>query len=423
MPAFYGALALLILTIFMAEITNNSISTPNFSVAYPSITRHILDNGADLDSRVGETLEVLDFKTEIQNPIQRCVGGAGRNINVFFLLAESIWIWAGRNDVDFLTLFNRQMSEYSDDGRTFNAPYGFRLRHYGHKSSQTFLTDERDDAVLRRYSGEDWELDKFHMDQIKWVIDLLQKDPTTRRAVITIWNPEFDTKDSKDIPCNDLLMFKIRDNKLHLTIANRSNDLHWGLCTNVFQFSFVLELMAEILGVEVGRQVHNSQSLHIYSSNPITEVMGKNHIGTDLYSLVNATKMGFSEHGLLPNRLNMVDELMKDIISSLHDVHHNHMSKPWNLTKYNNVPQYFKEVLKILTIYLQYAKTPRVNLNRVAALVDLKYYWGENQQICEDYYLLAMNWFANRLPEDKVKHVLGDTQLFKNIPNEWIGKL
>jgi thymidylate synthase len=409
----------------MSEIVNNSITTPNFTEAYPAITRHVLASGAHLPSRVGDMVEVLDFKTEIQNPIQRCVGGAGRNINVFFLLAESIWIWSGRNDLNFLKMFNKQMASYSDDGRTFNAPYGFRLRYYGRNSSQTFLVDERDDAVLRRYSGEDFEEVKFHMDQISWVLDLLHKDPSTRRAVATIWNPEFDTKESSDIPCNDLLMFKVRDGKLHLTIANRSNDLHWGLCTNVFQFSFILELMAEILGLEVGRQVHNSQSLHIYDENPITQtILDNGEIPTDIYSLVSASKMGFNDTGYLPKRIERVDELMKNIMADLSDPNHNNRVYPWHLKKYWGAPLYFKEVLKLLCVYVEYTHTTRTEQNRIQSIVQLKYHWEENSAgLCEDYYLLAINWFAQRVPEDKVYQAIGDTRLFKNIPNEWLGKL
>ena len=79
----------------------------------------------------------------------------------------------------------------------------------------------------------------------------------------------------KDIPCNDIVMLKIREGKLITTIGNRSNDLHLGLPTNIFQFSFLTELIAGALGVELGTQTHNSQSLHVYSWNKSAEVMDK----------------------------------------------------------------------------------------------------------------------------------------------------
>ena len=70
---------------------------------------------------------------------------------------------------------------------------------------------------------------------------------------MSIWNTDFDLgTQTKDIPCNDLVMLKIRNGKMVTTIQNRSNDLHLGLPTNVFQFSFLTEMMAGCLGIELG---------------------------------------------------------------------------------------------------------------------------------------------------------------------------
>ena len=82
------------------------------------------------------------------------------------------------------------------------------------------------------------------------MLRVLDENPNTRQAVISIWNPLLDLGVStKDMPCNDMLMFKIRDKKLITTIQNRSNDLHLGLPTNIFQFSFMPELMSQCLNV------------------------------------------------------------------------------------------------------------------------------------------------------------------------------
>ena len=66
--------------------------TENFSSIYADLNHEILNHGNVLDSRNGEVREVLDFKTTITNPYKRCVGGYNRNINIYFLLAEAIWI-------------------------------------------------------------------------------------------------------------------------------------------------------------------------------------------------------------------------------------------------------------------------------------------------------------------------------------------
>ena len=232
----------------------------DFSSVYPHIVRGIEETGKVVSSRNGSCKELLNFHTEITCPYKRLVGGNMRKMNAFFLIAEAIWIAAGHNDVAFLSLFNSGMEKYSDDGKVFHAPYGFRLRKYGLRS------EEADDALAQG-----------SIDQVATVIRMLWKNSDDRRAVMSIWDVKQDLAvDSKDIPCNDMIMIKVRDGKMYTTICNRSNDIHWGLPTNVFQFSFLTEMMAGCLGLELGTQTHLSQSLHLYSwHDKVTEEMRK----------------------------------------------------------------------------------------------------------------------------------------------------
>ena len=101
----------------------------NFSQVYASLNYYLVKYKEYQDSRDGKVKEILDFKTHITNPYRRCVGGYRRDMNVFFLLAEAMWIVMGRKDVEFLTIFNKNMAKFSDDGTVFHAPYGFRMRH------------------------------------------------------------------------------------------------------------------------------------------------------------------------------------------------------------------------------------------------------------------------------------------------------
>ena len=224
-----------------------------FSLLYPMINEQIFKHGNNSDSRNGNTVEYLNWKTEILSPRYRCVGGNNRDMNIFFLLAEAMWIWTGRRDVGFLDMFNSNMKQFSDDGKVFHAPYGFRMRHFGrHSDSNEF---------------------DYDTDQFEEAIKMLMKDPETRRCVIQIWNADLDLNtDSKDLPCNDLVMLQQRGGKLHMTINNRSNDLHWGLPTNVFQFSFILECLCACLDMKMGTQTHNSKSLHIYLNSMSSKI-------------------------------------------------------------------------------------------------------------------------------------------------------
>ena len=74
---------------------------------------------------------------------------------------------------------------------------------------------------------------------------------------------------TKDRPCNDLLMFKIRDGKLNLTVINRSNDITLGLFNvNIIQFTTIQQAMAHLLGVDLGVYRHVSDSFHMYTDEP-----------------------------------------------------------------------------------------------------------------------------------------------------------
>lgn len=395
-----------------ADIKNQSVFVRNFSEAYPPIVQYLRKYGHLHNSRSGPTLELLDFKTTMTNPVERCVGGNERKMNIFFLLAEAIWIWAGRNDVKFLNLFNSRMAEFSDNGSTFNAPYGFRLRHHGLDASNTFSAWGREEDGV---SYEDCSERNF--DQIKWVLNLLKKDPDTRRAVVTIWNPEFDTQDSKDIPCNDLLMFKLRHGYLHLTIANRSNDVHWGLPTNVFQFSFILEMMSNVLGVKPGCQTHNSQSLHLYLENEASGIFVDKPLlyNNNIYSVVKPGVMQFIEipHIRIPDQLKYKDVFFSNMI--------NELMNPTENWRIHEGLKYWKCVFDILKTYLQYTKTNRKIADKVDTLVQLNNLHKFNIGVCDDYFLLAINWFAAGIDQE----FTNEFNLGKNfnIKNSWIGKL
>lgn len=328
------------------------VKTDVFSKMYPVVNYYLFNHLEFSESRAGRVKEILDFKTTVTNPYNRCVGGYGRDINIFFLLAEALWIAGGRRDVETLTAFNSRMSQFSDNGDVFHAPYGFRLRHYGVKSEDEFISD-----VVRDSRG---------YDQVADAIRIFTDDPNTRQVVMTIWNPMFDLGcKSKDIPCNDMVFLKIRDGKLITTIANRSNDLHWGLPTNIFQFSFLTEIMSECLGVELGTQTHNSQSLHIYEWNEIAKRMSENWINgrrtaegsCDLYSFAHSVRMNMNFSNTLPiNRFREVEFIINLIFDNLNKIQNGEPEIEDEIRQIKDFSTYLSDVYTLLKIYLIYKR-------------------------------------------------------------------
>lgn len=181
-----------------------------------------------------------------------------RDANPFFHLFEACWMMAGRNDVAFVKQFNQRMDQFSDDGDVLHGAYGFRWREW------------------------------FNFDQLTELAALLRSDPTTRRAVLTMWSPEGDLVQAdaaiggglagKDIPCNTQAYFRIVDGALDMTLTARSNDAVWGAYgANIVHFGMLHGWMAWVCGVKLGSLYQLSNDLHIYLQRPDVEALHQHY--------------------------------------------------------------------------------------------------------------------------------------------------
>lgn len=101
-----------------------------------------------------------------------------------------------------------------------------------------------------------------------FIIPLLKKDPNSRRAVISLWNPEFDSDISrKVVPGLINIDFKLREGKLHLSAIVRSNDIFIGWPANVYQLYVLGNYVANKLQVTLGSIATFSMSAHIFKEN------------------------------------------------------------------------------------------------------------------------------------------------------------
>lgn len=131
-------------------------------------------------SRNGPVLMIEEPVTiTYTHPKERVLFNQARDANPFFHLYEALWMLAGRNDVAPLAYYAKNMLNYSDDGKTLNGAYGYRWRH----------------AVSGcNYNLEDGEQshDYEEVDQLAILVNHLKADPTSRRAVLQMWNVEDD---------------------------------------------------------------------------------------------------------------------------------------------------------------------------------------------------------------------------------------
>lgn len=184
-------------------------------------------------SRDGDVVgEFLNAVFVVEDPTRNIVISPIRKMPMRYAVGELAWYLSGSNRVKDIAQFAQKWADISDDGKTNNSAYGWRI------------------------------FEKFGFDQWEHVKNLLKADPNSRQAVIHI--KDASNTPTKDVPCTIALQFFIRDYALHMTVYMRSNDIWMGVPYDMFSFCFLQMKMAMELGVSIGTYTHVAGSLHLY---------------------------------------------------------------------------------------------------------------------------------------------------------------
>lgn len=206
------------------------VRVDNLRDGYVAIVRAVRDHGAKVSPRGQATREFQNALIIVNNPYDTLPTGVGRGIVPGIAAVESAQLLAGESRADLVMRVGPTFANYVEDNGEFWGAYG------------------------RRTNG-----------QFAKVIERLKTDPSSRQARVTIWDPKLDLEDGrKDFPCTTSYEFMIRDDRLHMTVYMRSNDVLLGLGYDGFQHSRVQIAVASALGCELGEYRHCATSLHIY---------------------------------------------------------------------------------------------------------------------------------------------------------------
>lgn len=190
----------------MLDVTINGA---NANDAWLSLIRRIYESGAEARPRNLRIKEIVcnTTRVDMRTPV---VSVKRRKLGFRFLAAEAWWILTGRNDVASIEPYSPHIASFSNDGYRFDGAYGPRI-----------------------------------VDQLRYIVDTLTRDPDSRQAVIEIWRPN--PRDSKDVPCTLSIQWLIRNGKLHCVDTMRSSDAWLGWPYDTFNFSMLSAYVALLL--------------------------------------------------------------------------------------------------------------------------------------------------------------------------------
>jgi thymidylate synthase len=193
----------------------------------------IVRDGTWVTASRGRNRELCCVLLKLTNPLARLSHTEKRG-KVFSALGELAWYLAGSKDAKFITYYiDRYKEEIEHDG-SIHGGYGPRV--FSNSGIRQFDT----------------------------VINLLRTRPSSRKAVIQLFDPADLRGDYKDVPCTCSLQLMVRDDQLHMSAVMRSNDAYYGLPHDIFCFTMIQELAARTLGCELGSYSHYAGSFHIY---------------------------------------------------------------------------------------------------------------------------------------------------------------
>jgi thymidylate synthase len=199
-----------------------------------TVLRKLLREPFDIDTSRGLTSEITGVLLTLTNPRAR-LSTSERKGTPFSALGEFLWYLSKKNDLSFIGYYIPKYKKESLDGETIHGGYGPRLFNFRNK-----------------------------IDQVSNVINKLRSKPTSRKAVIQIFDAEDINSDHPEIPCTCTLQFIIRGGQLNMYVSMRSNDAFLGLPHDVFAFTMLQEVIAQSLDVKLGWYKHSVCSLHLY---------------------------------------------------------------------------------------------------------------------------------------------------------------
>jgi thymidylate synthase len=181
-----------------------------------------------------------------------------KKVHFASVVHELLWFLSGDTDVGALQekgvkIWNEwataeQTSRFGRKEGDLGPIYGHQWRNFG---------------ATRRPDGS-YEADG--VDQIAKLVEGLRKNPTSRRHIVTGWNP----KEADDValpPCHTLFQLYVQGGALSCQLYQRSGDVFLGVPFNIASYALLTVMLAQVSGLTAGDFVHTLGDAHLYMNH------------------------------------------------------------------------------------------------------------------------------------------------------------
>ena len=162
-----------------------------------------------------------------------------KKVHLRSIVHELVWFLRGETNTRYLTDNGVTIwDEWADEAGELGPVYGAQWRSWPKPDGGT-------------------------VDQIGWVQDEIRRNPTSRRLVVSAWNPgQLDRMALA--PCHCLFQFYVSEGRLSCQLYQRSADIFLGVPFNIASYAILTHAMATACGLEPGEFVHTFGDAHLY---------------------------------------------------------------------------------------------------------------------------------------------------------------
>lgn len=248
----------------------SSFKARTMSELWFKVYKDLIDNGEHVESRIGDTKHITDYTFCLEDPTQCITYSKIRKLSLRYMIAELVWYFSGSNSVEFIGKYAKMWNSLTDDGKTVNSAYGYRI------------------------------MKQFGFNQLEFVIDKLKANPHDRQAVIHI--KDASNKPTKDTPCTCLLQFTVMNGKLNCHTYMRSNDIWFGTPYDVIFFCLLQQIVSLETGIPLGKYYHTVGDMHVYLKDIKKNISADSIIEKSALVLDRSYQVLYSMKDLLINK-------------------------------------------------------------------------------------------------------------------------
>jgi len=208
-------------------------------LAYHDLLCRVLNEGARKTDRTGTgTLSVFGHQMRFDLakgfPLVTT-----KKLHLKSIIHELLWFLAGDTNIAYLKAHGVSIwDEWADATGELGPVYGKQWRSWAKPDGGT-------------------------VDQIRWLVDEIARNPDSRRLIVSAWNPA-DLDRMALAPCHCLFQFYVADGKLSCQLYQRSADIFLGVPFNIASYALLTHMVAQTSGLEVGDFVHCFGDAHLY---------------------------------------------------------------------------------------------------------------------------------------------------------------